>query len=304
MHNYNLYTLKTLPEFISLYQQLNEDEYNQLEQEILHHSYHTPICTWNGIVINGIDAYDIFRKHSIPFRIKRLHFTCKEEVMSWICTEQLKREDITSSNKKYLIGKKYDAEKILITRQLSAINKTHISGSNMASKKVSEECNISPATVYKYTTYSHALDVINEKVPDLFKRIRSNQLWISHANIVEISILPKEQLLNLNDYLLSEQISHLSYPEMKRELQWNNFAPLIPQKESPVPAIRNLPKYDPDAEAASLTLTIPSWDSSIERVLNVTDFKTVSSLAKTKLKQQLMQLSSTVNKTLKILEDK
>lgn len=112
MRNYSIYTLKTKLEFTNLYQYLSEKDYKQLEQQILCHSYHTPICTWNGIVINGIEAYELFRKHSIPFRIKRLHFSSKEDVISWICTDQLKREDLTNINKKYLIGKKYDAEKM------------------------------------------------------------------------------------------------------------------------------------------------------------------------------------------------
>ena len=57
MRNYSIYTLKTKLEFTNLYQYLSEKDYKQLEQQILCHSYHTPICTWNGIVINGIEAY-------------------------------------------------------------------------------------------------------------------------------------------------------------------------------------------------------------------------------------------------------
>ena len=98
MRNYSIYTLKTKLEFTNLYQYLSEKDYKQLEQQILCYSYHTPICTWNGIVINGIEAYELFRKHSIPFRIKRLHFSSKEDVISWICTDQLKREDLTNIN--------------------------------------------------------------------------------------------------------------------------------------------------------------------------------------------------------------
>ena len=166
MRNYSIYTLKTKLEFTNLYQYLSEKDYKQLEQQILCHSYHTPICTWNGIVINGIEAYELFRKHSIPFRIKRLHFSSKEDVISWICTDQLKREDLTNINKKYLIGKKYDAEKIIVSRQLSSTNKSHISGASIAAKKISEECNVAMATVYKYSAYSNALDII-DSVPFL-----------------------------------------------------------------------------------------------------------------------------------------
>ena len=305
MHNYSIYTLKTKPEFTNLYQYLSGKDYKQLEQQILCHSYHIPICTWNGIVINGIEAYELFRKHSIPFRIKRLHFSSKEDVISWICTDQLQREDLTNTNKKYLIGKKYNAEKILISRQLSSTNKSHISGASIAAKKVSEECNVAMATVHKYSAYSHALDIIDEKVPDLVKRVRSGQLWISQANIIELSGLSKEQLLSLNNYLLAEKIEHLSYHDMKRELLWNNYAkPMLEKKSSvSIPSIRNLPQFDPDAEIASLTLTIPSWNSSIERVLKVSDFKIASDTAKNKLKYQLMCLISTTNTILKKLEE-
>ena len=88
---------------------------------------------------------------------------------------------------------------------------------------------------------------------------------------------------------------------MKRELLWNNYAKPMLRKESSVsiPSIRNLPQFDPDAEIASLTLTIPSWNSSIERVLKVSDFKIASDTAKYKLKYQLMCLISTTNNILK-----
>ena len=95
---------------------------------------------------------------------------------------------------------------------------SYISGASIAAKKISEECNVAMATVYKYSAYSSALDIIDEKVPDLVKRVRSGQLWISQANIIELSGLSKEQLLSLNNYLLAEKIEHLSYHDMKREL--------------------------------------------------------------------------------------
>ena len=40
----------------------------------------------------------------------------------------------------------------------------------------------------------------------ILSKVRSGQLWISQANIIELSGLPKEQLLSLNNYLLAEKI--------------------------------------------------------------------------------------------------
>lgn len=42
------------------------------------------------------------------------------------------------------------------------------------------------------------------------------------------------------------------------------------------PAIKTMPAYDPDAEVAGLTLTIPSWMSSIERTRNMAHLASIS----------------------------
>ena len=64
-----------------------------------------------------------------------------------------------------------------------------------------------------------------------------------------------------------------------------------------------MPKFDPDAELSSLSLTIPSWCSSIERVMNVTDFQRSSKEGKKRLKVQLSNLMTVINKITKILEE-
>ena len=62
-------------------------------------------------------------------------------------------------------------------------------------------------------------------------------------------------------------------------------------------------KFDPDAELSSLSLTIPSWCSSIERVMNVTDFQRSSKEGKKRLKIQLSNLMTVIDKITKILEE-
>lgn len=64
-----------------------------------------------------------------------------------------------------------------------------------------------------------------------------------------------------------------------------------------------MPKFDPDAELSSLSLTIPSWCSSIERVMNVTDFQRSSKEGKKRLKIQLSNLMTVIDKITKILEE-
>jgi hypothetical protein len=59
-----------------------------------------------------------------------------------------------------------------------------------------------------------------------------------------------------------------------------------------------MPAFDPDAEITALTLTIPSWVSSIKRTRTNTDFDRVSDYAKGKLTETLINLQHTISKML------
>ena len=174
MSNYNNYTLKLDLEFTNLIQPLEDCEYKTLERKIGFHTYRNPIYTWNGLIVDGVEAYQICHKRGIKFRIKRMYFLSREDAISWICTQQLKREDLTEANRKYVIGKKYDAVKT-ITVRLSSENSNARKGSHtyhfekeisyrhISATQIASECNTSsvPTTnikpcirsLYIYTSF-------------------------------------------------------------------------------------------------------------------------------------------------------
>ena len=57
-----------------------------------------------------------------------------------------------------------------------------------------------------------------------------------------------------------------------------------------LPLIKITPMHDPDAEIAGLTLTVPSWVSSIERARNNADMNAASTGAKSRLEEALLSL--------------
>lgn len=52
-------------------------------------------------------------------------------------------------------------------------------------------------------------------------------------------------------------------------------------------SVKDMPEYDPDAELVGLTLTIPSWEGSIERVIKTANLKKASRKAKDELLDSL-----------------
>ena len=75
---------------------------------------------------------------------------------------------------------------------------------------------------------------------------------------------------------------------------------IVPEHEVPkskfsaaqIGAIKDMPEYDPDAEILSLALTIPSWVSSINRVLSSAKFSEISDSVRRKLTTALEELAT------------
>lgn len=100
-------------------------------------------------------------------------------------------------------------------------------------------------------------------------------------------------------YLADNQQERVLYPDILCVLQTKT---VTAQRESHtagviMPAVRTaikeMPPYDPDAEISSLTLTIPSWISSIERTRASADLTLISPAARQRIKQQLTHLCNT-----------
>ena len=76
--------LKTDKGFKNLIPPLHRQEYLQLEQNLIEDGCIDPIITWNGIIIDGHNRYEICHRQNIPFRVVSMEFECREEVVAWI----------------------------------------------------------------------------------------------------------------------------------------------------------------------------------------------------------------------------
>ena len=99
-------------------------------------------------------------------------------------------------------------------------------------------------------------------------------------------------------------IDHITGAILPHKSSTESFEEVVPHREpEDIPTIRKLPKYDPDAELSSLSLTIPSWISSIERTRDRANFREASMRSKLKLTQQLYLLEHTVTKVKTEIEE-
>ena len=104
--------LKIDPEFQSQIPPLTDDEFKQLEENILKEGkLISPLIVWGNTLVDGHNRYAILQKHpEIYFSTMPLRFANREEALAWICKNQLGRRNLTPEQKKFLIGKQYSVE--------------------------------------------------------------------------------------------------------------------------------------------------------------------------------------------------
>ena len=107
--------LKIDNEFRDLIPPLTDEEYSSLESAIVENGFNPayPIIIWKGqdIIVDGHNRYSVCSKHNIEFEIIEQEFASRYEVCAWMVENQLKRRNVNSLTKTYLVGRRYLLEK-------------------------------------------------------------------------------------------------------------------------------------------------------------------------------------------------
>ena len=307
--------LKTDEEFKHLIRPLLRKEYLQLEQNIIADGCRDPIVVWHDVIVDGHNRYEICMRHGIPFDTKNMEFECREAAIAWICANQLGRRNITDETRKFLIGMQYESEKVVTsirnkigknqhTVDISSMNDEEADKAcrHWTAQRIAEENNVSAATVQKYAIFTRALEEIGKKEPRLVPKILSGQYKIAHKHVMEMSELSPEDLRRINRKIERNPAQFIQYKATRPPVsgKYESVANDTPS----APSVKDMPEFDPDAEISSLTLTIPSWKSSIERAKNTADLAIVSPQAKGDLVQALYELRKTIADLLSEMEGK
>lgn len=306
--------LKIDKEFKTLIPPLSPKEYEQLETNIIADGCREPIVIWNGYIIDGHNRYEICKKHNIGYQIKEMSFESRDEAVVWICTNQLGRRNIAEETRKYLIGIQYETEKV-INKKKNAMGRNQYSSwasqdttehplntGVRTAQRIADENHISSGTVQKYGIYAKALDIIEEKCPDLVSKILSGKYKISHESVCELAKKTPDELKMISRKMSRNQMPYIKYCNSRSVIK-NSEAEesLSNSSTASIGSIKEMPVYDPDSEITRLTLTIPSWISSIQKTRSSIKINEASESAKDKLMQSLLDLENEEDKLLNLL---
>ena len=290
-------------DFRILVQDLNDKDFITLKKDLESKVLTPKVKMWDGYLLSDFQIYEYCENTGISVMYEELEFPGKTFAQSWVCSEQLKRTDLSEEYRKYLIGQKFLFE-VSIQKEERAklfsdrpIGNFSISQSNKTkiAKKIGNELGINLGTVQKYSVYSEAIDQILSMEERFVKMILNGTVKVSHKNVLRLAEQPKEVITKIMNYVEDNKIEHLGYSELTSDFQWKEIqSPVPPKTSNDVPKIRLMPAYDPDAEISSMALTIPSWVSSMERAHKRTDYSKTSVTARINLVKQLAILERTI----------
>ena len=220
--------LKIDPEFAGKIPPLTEEEFRQLETNILEDGrILSPLIVWNGTIVDGHNRYRILQKHTeLSFEIYEREFKDRYEAIIWICRNQLGRRNLTPAQRKYLIGKQYEAEKASVNgaerRNRDRSGRFQPVGKNYpleeplrTSERIAQEHGTGEHYVRRAERFAQGVDAAEETLPGIRQEIFTG------------AIKPPDSLV--------EAVSKAT-PEERKEL--------VEQLKKP----RRLPKKEPEDE--------------------------------------------------------
>lgn len=297
MNNHNTSSSIVLDEeFENLIKPLSDIESHRLQFNLVVKNT-AKIRVWQNIVICDSNIYRMCIECKIPYELEDQMFLNRNEALAFVCSEQLRREELTYEYKKYLIGKLFNLERRgLNSRKVTKLSVASVLGNTY---------DVSAGAIQKYGMYAESIDHLFDVAPDLARIVLDDRLRISHESTIELARFPKDELSIITQITKDRRTKRMTFSEIKHEIRWKNYTAV---KASPKPRkddnveIKKMPAYDPDADIMSIALTIPSWIKAINRAVEHTDIAATTQKGRYSFKEQLYALDDTVIRVINLME--
>ena len=192
--------LKIDPEFEEKIPPLTEEEFRQLENNILSDGVViNPIIIWNGVIVDGHNRFHIVEQHpEIKYTTHEKYFDDRYAVIAWICKNQLGRRNLTPEQKKYLIGKQYEAEKAAQGgnhgNQYTSLAKCQLGTLPKAdtADRIAKENGIGRRSVFRAETFAKAVDIADVVEPGIRSNLLAGEIRAKENDIRDLILAEPE----------------------------------------------------------------------------------------------------------------
>ena len=184
------------PEFRDKIPPLTEDEFSLLEENILSDgAVFSPLIVWDGTILDGHNRYEIIQKHpELTYAVHGLSFANRYEALSWICKNQLGRRNLTPQQKKYLIGQRYEAEKMAHGgERVATVQNEPLPSSHKTRAQIANDTNTSESYVMRAGWYAQGVDAAEEAFPGIKQEILTGAIKPTETAVAAVARAEPEE---------------------------------------------------------------------------------------------------------------
>ena len=172
------------PEFKALIPPLAADEQRQLEENLLSEGCRDALVTWNGVIIDGHNRYDICLRHGIDFRTTERAFATRNDAKLWMVRNQMGRRNLNDFQRTeiWIAVKPVLVEKAKANmsaggknKGLSNLTTPIIESIGGVRDQIAELADVASGTVYKVEK------ILRESDPVLINAVRNGDVSINEA---------------------------------------------------------------------------------------------------------------------------
>ena len=176
--------MKILQELESLIPPLSNEEFKQLERNILEEGIREPLITWNGILIDGHNRYRIAQEHDINYETLEKEFENINRVKEWMINNQFGRRNLNSYVRTVLVLRLKE-----IISEIAKENQKGGQGGVLLPQKSAEANKLENETRYKlskianvsHDTVSRVEKIEANATPEVKERLNTGTMSINEA---------------------------------------------------------------------------------------------------------------------------
>lgn len=171
-------------EFQNLIPPLSEEEFKQLEENILRDGIQDPIKIWQGVIIDGHNRHKIAKTHGLKFQTMEMQFATRDDVVIWIIKNQFGRRNLTPYERACLALqlKPVIAAKAKENQgERNDLSQNFLQKSAESSKPLDTRKEIAKLAGVSHDTVSKVEKIEELATPEVKARLKSGELSINSA---------------------------------------------------------------------------------------------------------------------------
>lgn len=158
-------------EFKSNIPPLSDEEFAQLEKNILADGCRDPLVLWGQLIVDGHNRYVICTKHGLPFDTVQKKFASRDEALDWTDANQLGRRNLTPDQRSIIRGRRYNRTK----KAQGGRSDRKFGGDTLSppktTKALADQHGVSERTIMRDGKRADAIDRLARTAPDQAKAV-------------------------------------------------------------------------------------------------------------------------------------